>query len=268
MLMTKDSEVKGEEAMKNSVNNEMQGEVEIDLQKLLFAYLKKWWLIVLCGVLLGGAVLFCTMQFITPIYRASITIYVNNARSGEFDYITSSNLQASQQLVNTYTNIINSDMVLEEIASQADVGYTAKDLRGILSTAQVDSTELFRVYIKDPDPERAAYIANVVADVVPGILEDFVEGSSARIVDYAKVPETRYSPSYSRNALLGAFIGCLLAAAYITLCCLLDVRIKSEEDLAMVSDLPVLGRIPEFGQAGTKRSAYETRAAASVGKEG
>lgn len=63
--------------------------VEIDLIKLFMAYLHKWWLILLCALVVGGGALLYTMKFITPLYQASITIYVNNVRSGErIDYIS------------------------------------------------------------------------------------------------------------------------------------------------------------------------------------
>ena len=84
--------------------------MEIDLLKLFMAYLHKWWLILLCALVVGGGTLLYTMKLVTPLYQASITVYVNNVRSGErIDYISGSNLQASQQLVNTYSNIIQSD---------------------------------------------------------------------------------------------------------------------------------------------------------------
>ena len=44
---------------------------------------------------------------------------------------------------------------------------------------------------------------------------------------------------------------------YVTLRCLMDVRIKEEEDLASLFDYPVLGHIPHFDQpASGKKNAY------------
>ena len=48
---------------------------------------------------------------------------------------------------------------------------------------------------------------------------------------------------------LGAIAGILLIVVILTVRDLLDVRIKSEEDLAEISDLPVLGRIPAFSSS-------------------
>lgn len=245
--------------------------MEIDLRKLFLAYLHKWWVILLCAVVVGAGALFYTMKLVTPLYQANITVYVNNVRSGgRIDYISGSNLQASQQLVNTYSNIIKSDTVLSKVAEEAGVDYTPDDMRKILTTKQVGETEMFNVYIVHPDPAEAAYIANAVATVAPVEIEGVVEGSSAKIIDYAQVPDTRYSPSYSRSAVLGAAAGGILALVYVTIRCLLDVRIKEEEDLTALFALPVLGQIPSFDDAAPgKRNAYAAPyGEAADGKEG
>ncbi|OUN19918.1 hypothetical protein B5G34_16695 [Flavonifractor sp. An82] len=221
--------------------------MEIDLMRLLFLYLRKWWLILLCAIIGGGIMYFYTANFVTPMYQAGVTIYVNNIESGQqIDYISGSNLTASQQLVSTYVNIIRSDTVLEKVADSMEMDISAEYIRSIMSASQVGETELFDVYISHPDPEMAALIANAVAEVAPGEIESFVEGSSTKIVDYAKVPESPYSPSYRKNIMLGAAVGVVLIVAILTVRDLLDVRIKREEDLLEISDLPVLGRIPVF----------------------
>lgn len=225
-------------------------DVEIDVMKLLFLYLSKWWLILLCAVVGAGIMFLYTKNFITPLYQAKVTIYVNNAVSGQqIESVSGSNLSASQQLVNTYVNILRSDTVLEKVVDSTGLDLTAEEIREIMSASQVDGTELFDIYISDPDPEMAAFIANKMAEVAPGEIEEFVEGSSTKIVDYAKVPEEPYTPSYKKNLALGAIVGILLIVVILTVRDLLDVRIKSEEDLAEISDLPVLGRIPAFSSS-------------------
>lgn len=222
-------------------------DVEIDLIKLLLLYLHKWWLILLCAMVGGAVMFFYTANFVTPMYQAGVTIYVNNIESGQqIDYISGSNLTASQQLVSTYINIIRSDTVLEKVAESAGLDISAQYIRSIMSASQVGETELFDVYISHPDPEMAAFIANAVAEVAPGEIENFVEGSSTKIVDYAKVPAVPYTPSYQKNVALGVVAGVILVVAILTVRDLLDVRIKREEDLMELSDLPVLGRIPLF----------------------
>ena len=212
-----------------------------------------------------------TVKFITPLYQASVSVYVNNSSGNQsVDYVTSSNLDASQKLVNTYINIAKSDRVLDLVAEKLNGDYTVKKLREMLSAAQVDKTEIFRIYITSPNAEEAARVANVMAEVAPKEISALVDGSSARIIDYAKVPEQRYSPSYSKNTLLGALIGCALAVAYLTAMHLLDVRIRDDEDLTALFDLPVLGQIPDVDtirDIDKKKYGYETEER-SAGKGG
>lgn len=233
--------------------NDNRNGLEIDLQKLLMAYLHKWWLIVIGVVVAAFVTGIVSAYFITPMYQAKITVYVNSVRSDQqINSISSGTLATAQKLVDTYVNMIESDTVLEKVAEESGEEITASQIRKIMSAEQVDSTEIFRVVITHEDPVFAAEIANAIAEVAPAEIEKFVEGSSAKIIDYAKVPLTPASPNVSRNVVLGALVGAVLAVLYITLRFLLDVRIKDEEDLNALFDLPVLGQIPSFGEAGSK----------------
>ena len=60
------------------------------------------------------------------------------------------------------------------------------------------------------------------------------------------MPNGRSSPSFTKNTIFGALIGAVLAVGVIVLQMLMDVRIKSEDDLAKISQMPVLGSIPDF----------------------
>lgn len=251
--------------------NERAGVIEIDVWKLLLSYLRKWWLIALCILVGGGGAWLYTYKMITPMYQASITVYVNNlAGSEHVDSITSSNLQAAQKLVSTYATIIKSDTVLDGVIARSGLSYTADDIRERLSTQQVGDTEIFKIFVLHEEPQEAARLANAIAEEAPAVIEDIVVGSSAKIVDYAKIPDTRHSPSYILNTVVGAVVGMVLAMAYVTLCTLLDVRIKNEEDLKSLFNYPVLGQIPRFdasasGQAGAYGMPYVP---GSSGKEG
>lgn len=233
-----------------------QDTVEIDLWKLMMVYLERWKLLLVSGILAGALALGYTAMMITPMYRASVMVYVNNINANEtIEYISASNLATAQQLVNTYVTIISSDTVLSKVAENVGDGYTVEDIRRMMTASQVDETELFEVYISHPDPEMAAKIANTIANVAPDEIAYFVEGSSTKIIDYARVPQSPYTPSYFRNAVLGGLLGGLAAVAYVTLGYLMDVRVKDEEDLEQMFDIPLLGQIPVFDEGGKSKDA-------------
>ena len=257
--------------------NKTHESMEIDLQKLLRVYLRKWWLIVVCALVLGAGALYYTVCHVTPQYRASITVYVNNyGADANKEYISGSSLTAAQQLVSTYASIIKSDTLLSRVVDGGAFDYTTEEIRRMMSTEQVGETELFYVHVTHPDPQMATDVANAIASEALGGIEDFVEGSSAKVVDYAKVPESRYSPSYAKSALLGVIGGGLLAAVYLTLQYLLDVRLKTAQDLEQIFDIPVLGQIPVFVVGDTKRKegfdkngyGYEPNGSTKQGRKG
>ena len=229
----------------------MEKTIEIDLREVFSALLRRIWLIILSAVLAGSLVLGYTVMFVTPQYKATVSMYVNNkSNTSGNTSISSSDLSVALRLVTTYVNIIKSDAVLEkvaqEVAQETQKLYTAAQLRGMLSAASVDETEMFEFSISHPDPLMAQTIANAIARIAPGEIATIIEGSSAKIIDLAKVPSTYYTPSYPRNALLGAAVGMFLAAAVVVLQVILDGRIKSEDDLAKICNAPVLGSIPDF----------------------
>ncbi len=225
----------------------MEERVELDLRTVFSAMLKKLWLIVLCAFVFGALVLGYTVLFVTPQYEASVVMYVNNSASAkDTEYISASDLATSQRLVLTYVNILKSDTVLSRVVKEAGLNLSPATVRNMMTSGSVDETELFEVVITSPNAEMSARIANAIAEVAPDAISDILEGSSAKIVDYAKVPTGRASPSFVRNTLLGVALGVVVAVIIIVLQVLMDVRIQTEEDLAKISQVPVLGMIPDF----------------------
>ena len=225
----------------------MEEQMEVNLKEVFKALLKSAWIIMLCAVLVGSAVLAYTVYFVTPMYQSHVTLYVNNG-SNETGTVSSGTLAVQLQLVNSYVAIIESDTVLEKVIGDSGFNLTAKDIREMLTAEPVDETEMFRVNITSPDPQMSADIANAVAKVAPSEISQIIEGSSAKVIDYAKVSTSRSSPNYTANAIAGALAGALLAATVVVLGVCLDMRVKNEEELLKICAIPVLGAIPDFTQ--------------------
>lgn len=219
---------------------------ELDLREAARTIRKKAWVVVLCALLVGILVFTYTFFFVTPTYQASIMIYVNNGTDGNSGSISSADLAVALRLVTTYVNIIKSDSVLEKVIREADISMAPNQIRGMMTAEPVEETEMFRVMITAPDPQLAARIANAIADVAPAEIAAIIDGSAAKIIDYAKVPTSRYSPNYITSTVLGILVGALAAIVGIVVCDLLDTHVKGEEDLAKICAAPVIGMIPEI----------------------
>ena len=93
--------------------------------------------------------------------------------------------------------------------------------------------------VTSPDPEEAEAIANAIAEVAPGEIANFVEGSSTKIIDHAKIPEKRHTPSYKKNVMVGALLGMVLAVGAVSMGYLLDVRIERAKLLLQGTSFPI-----------------------------
>ena len=72
-------------------------------------------------------------------------------------------------------------------------------------------------------------------------------GSAIRQVDRAGVPGTPVRPHHLTNLLLGAILGLTLGGVAVVLRDLLDDTVRSDDDVARILDVPVVGSIPLMG---------------------
>lgn len=224
----------------------MHETVEIDLRELVSALIKKAWLIILCAAVLGTAMLAYTANFVTPTYKATATFYVNNNANSDGERVDSTDLAVALRLVNSYVDIVKRDVVMSAVVEKLQMNISPSQLSSMVSSQVVGETEIFTVTVASADPQMSATIANTIAEVAPGIISGIISGSRATVIDYARVPTGRSSPSYTTSAILGAMLGALLAVVFIFIQTRLDVHVKTEEMLAQICGAPVLGVIPDF----------------------
>ena len=236
----------------------MRETVEFDLRNLFKILLKRSWIIFLCMVVMGAAMFVYTVNFVTPQYKANVTMYVNNNTSNNGTGIDSTDLAVALRLVKTYVTIISSDNVLDKVISETELDLTAEQVRSMLSAEVVNETEMFRVSVTAPSPQLAADIANAIAEVAPDEITAIIEGSAAKVIDYAKVPKGRSSPNYTTNTAIGALIGAVLSVLAILIHNMLDLTVHNEDELTNTFSIPVLGVIPEL-QEDKKQSFKKVR---------
>lgn len=239
----------------------MTEKIEIDLREIGRGLLKRAWIIVLCAVVLGAGFLVYTIGFVTPMYQADVTMYVNNNYETQSEALSSNDLAVALRLVNSYVVIVQSDVVLDAVAEApelADLNLTAAALKGMVSAEVVDETEIFKITVTSDNPHKSARIANAVAQVAPSVIKEIIPGSASTPLNYAKVPTTRSSPNYVLNALLGVVVGAVLATVAILIHMHFDVHVKTETMMENICNVPVLGVIPDFAET-TRRPTRKGR---------
>ena len=237
-------------------NNE---EMVIDLVQLAKALWRRAWAILLAMVVFGGAAFSYAYFIITPLYKASAMLYVNNSSlSVGSTKVDLSDLNAAQSLVDTYIVILKTRTTLEDVIEAAGLSYDYETLSDMIEAGAVNSTEVFSIEVTSPDPAEAEKIANTIAELLPDRIAEIVDGSSVRIVDYAVVPSHKASPSLSRYTLLGLLLGAVVSCGVIVLRVLFDEQIRDEDYVRETFDLPLLAAVPDLTAKSTGDYYYRT----------
>ncbi len=215
---------------------------EIDLGLILLILRKKIVTIILCMVLTAGVVFGVSNYLITPLYSASTSLYVYNETSR--DSITSTDLNTSQELVQTYIVILTSNAVLTKVSAVLNNQYSVDELRNMITASAINNTEAFEITVENADPAIAQKVANTIATVAPAEIIRVVKAGSVEVIDYATLPIEQSSPNVFKNTAIGGLLGFIVCVIVLVLKEMFDTVIRSEEDLIENFNIPILGVIP------------------------
>jgi capsular polysaccharide biosynthesis protein len=197
---------------------ERQEEMGVDLQRLIGEILRRIWIVILAAIVGGVGTFLGTFYLVTPMYESSAMFYVNNKSFSIGDAslsLESGDISAAKSLVSSYIVILKTRESLNDVIDYAGVDLTYRDLKGMVTAAAVDSTEIFKVTVTSPDPAEAERIADAIAYILPKRISSIIEGTSAKVVDSAVLPTAPSSPNYTKNTMMGFLVGFALACAVI-----------------------------------------------------
>ncbi|WP_430535368.1 Wzz/FepE/Etk N-terminal domain-containing protein [Listeria rocourtiae] len=206
-----------------------------------------WFILLILVISLSG--MFAVANFvITPQYKATNQILVVQNTDKEDSNVQNSEVQANLQMVNTYSAMIKSPLVLDKVAENLDGQYTSGELSKKIVTSNDQNSQVLNIHVEDPNQATAAKIANETASVfketLPVIMRDkaVTDMSQAKIVDNAR-PVT---PNNKMLYVLSLVAGIVFAGLFCFLRELLDTSIKTEEQITEKLDLTVLGTISKI----------------------
>ena len=213
--------------------------------------LRKRWYIVLAATLLGGIGAFAASSTVTPIYHSTASLYFSLRTASSGSDINQGSAYTQAQML-SFARLATSALVLDPVAEELDGDLTAAQLRRTMSVTIPQNTVILDIRVGSTDPERAALVANTVADSLIAAVDEVApedsDGAatvSARSIEPATPATFQSSPNKQQDAMLGAIIGFLLSSLVVVLASVLDTRVRSEATLKSMTGLPVLGSIEQ-----------------------
>lgn len=139
-------------------------EETISLKELFQTLKKRLALIIsitLIAMIISGVVSYFV---ITTEYKSSTQILVNQAKDSESTY-SQNEVQTNIQLINTYSVIIKSAAILNDVRSDLKLNMSVSQLNNKITVESAQNSQVMTVSVTDPNPALALEIANKTAEV-------------------------------------------------------------------------------------------------------
>lgn len=229
--------------VQSTQSNEAEETIDLmELARLLWAHAVQIVAVAVAAALV--AFLVCTYA-LTPKYQASVNMIVNARQDTSNTNFTNDNFTSAVNLVSTYSVIIKSNTVLNQVIKDLKLDMTYSELNSMVSVSNVDSTQIMKITVTDTNAKRAGKIVETIADIVPDLLVEKVEAGSCKMVSDVEINPNKVYPQTKKTVMMAAVAGAVVVCAVLILVHLLHDTIVDDEDIEKKLGLPVLGLIPE-----------------------
>lgn len=223
----------------------------IDLLEVL-EIVRQHILVVILVTVLAAAAGFGVSRFLmVPQYEASALMIVNTRQDATAN-VTSDQINSATKLVSTYSIIIKSDTVLQQIINNLGLSLTYPQLQDRVTVSAVDDTQVMQITVRSDNPEWARQVCEQITLISPDVILESVEAGSVKLISQAAANPDPVSPNVMRNTAVAGLLGLVLTLGVIILREMLDNKIKSEDDVRKYLELPVIGVIPDYEMGGKR----------------
>lgn len=223
----------------------------IDLLEV-FAIVRQHILIVILATVIAAVAGFSVSRFLlVPQYEASALMIVNT-RQDTTANVTSDQINSATKLVSTYSIIIKSDTVLQQVINNLGLSLTYSELQERVTVSAVDDTQVMKITVRSDNIEWARQVCEQITQIAPDVILESVEAGSVKLISQASANPDPVSPNVKRNTAVAAMLGLALSLGVIILREMLDNKIKTEEDVRKYLDMPVIGVIPDYEMGGKR----------------
>lgn len=217
------------------------------LQELLDLLGKHLKLVVALPVACALAMALASFFFMSDVYTATTSMYVLIGSGDAEASSTYTELSSSQMLTNDVAELLESARIEKSVSAQLGL----EDLSAYkMSVSSSTTSRVVELSVEGKDPNMAARVASAAATEVSSIAQEVMHVESVNIIDEASTPDTPSGPKRMLYVAVAFLAGLFAAVAIVVLADMLNMTIRSEDELEELTGLPIMGRIPDFGKGG------------------
>lgn len=215
----------------------------IDLQELFWALVDKWKVIFLM-MMIGAVLMGLYHTFLRqPSYQADASIFITSNES----VISFTDLQLSSELTEDYAKIIKSRNVLKQVIKDLDLNLNYKQLSSLVDVSNPQDSHIISISVTCGDIELCRDIANSLMNIGIDRIYQVIGSSEPTVIDYSEAEAVEeVSSGLSKDVIMGALFGIVLACGLICVRFLTDTTLKTDEDVRKNLHMPVLAVVPYY----------------------
>jgi capsular polysaccharide biosynthesis protein len=210
---------------------------EINLKELFLVFKRRFWIIsvftllsITIGIILNNAIT-------VPLYQASSRIIIG----------------ADEETRKTLQVIVKDSVILDKVVIELNLNKSSETLAGQITVASIDASQVVSIGVIDTNPEQAAKIADVTAEIFKRELPVIVGQDYVRLLSKAKVYNVPINPKNNNKIFIATVTGLVIGIGLAFLLESLDDKIRSEKELESLLGVQVLGRVSKMTRKNIKK---------------
>lgn len=218
---------------------------EISIKDLFKFILKNIIVILIISFIFAFAAFIYSSYIKVPLYETNTTLLLTKPT----DSITGSttidqnDINLNQKLVSTYSELIKSKRVLNQVINDLELDYKVNELAKLITVESVQNTEILKISVKNEDANLAGIIANKTAEVFSNEVVEIYKINNISIIDEATTPKVVANNTTTKDVILSFILGAGLAIIILFVIYYFDDTIKNSDNLEEELKMPIIGKI-------------------------
>lgn len=217
----------------------------IDLKDLFDYYKSKLGVVILFVVLVGILGCLYGLFIQKPMYKSSTSI-VLISEAKDNSQLTYNDVSVNQNLVSTYSEIVKSKRILNQVINNLNLDYSYGALSNNIEVSSVTGTQIIKITVTDENSKTAMKVANEIAKVFSKEIPELYNISNVNILDTAEQPSSAYNVNIAKQSTIFLLAGLVLGLGVVFVMYYFDRSVKNASQIEDKLKLPVLATVREY----------------------
>src|SRR5699024_9939434 len=183
---------------------------------------------------------------VTPKYQSSTEMLVSRSSDSATQSVTQQDISASVQLINTYSDIIRNDVILDPVIEELELDMTTKQLRENVTVQTENDSQVFSIQVQSENPYEATEIATSIANYFQNKINNIMNVNNVTVISSAIPNVDPISPNNMLNVIIGVLLGGMIGIGLVFVRELMDNTVKTEKQVEQLTEWNNLGEVNIF----------------------